>query len=164
MEPYIIDAFEFGRAGERREGQLNVVDLARLAAACADSSGVLSWSLQAGTDVFGHLQLSLAVAVTVNLICQRCLEPFPIEVKSASSLILAKSDEQANEIEDKLEDDAVDVIVGSNTLDLLALIEDEVLLALPLSARHEVCTDASALEKLKSEKLSPFAVLKDLKH
>ncbi len=163
MEPYIINAFEFSRSGEQREGQLNVADLARLSAACADSSGVLGWSLQGGTDALGHSQLSLAIAVTVNLICQRCLESFSFEVSSASSLILAESEEQANEIEDQLEDDAVDVIVGSKNLDLLALIEDEVLLALPLSARHDVCPDASAFENQKSEKPSPFAVLRDLK-
>ena len=163
MESYIFDAFEFSRAGERRKGQLKVATLARLAAECADSSGTVNWSLQGGTDAFGHMQLTLSASVTVNLVCQRCLEPFAFEVDSVSTLILAESEEQANEIEDLLEDDDVDVIVGSREMDLLALIEDDVLLALPLSARHEVCPDASALEKLKSDKPSPFAVLKDLK-
>jgi len=63
-----------------------------------------------------------------------------------------------------LEDDEVDVIVGSHAFDLLQVIEDEALLALPLSPKHETCPDRDAFERLKEDrKESPFAVLKNLK-
>jgi uncharacterized protein len=47
-------------------------------------------------------------------------------------------------------------------MDLLALVEDEALLSLPLSPRHEVCPEGS--EVVVDSKLeSPFAILKKLK-
>jgi uncharacterized protein len=77
--------------------------------------------------------------------------------------MLAKDEASADALEDKLEDEEVEVVVGSKTMDMLALIEDEALLALPVSPRHEVCPDQSALEALKADKPeSPFSVLKNL--
>ena len=78
-------------------------------------------------------------------------------------LILAKDETEADKIEEMLGDEDIDVIVGSREMNVFDLVEDEALLALPLSPRHEVCPDASKLEGLKAEKPSPFAVLKDLK-
>jgi uncharacterized protein len=58
----------------------------------------------------------------------------------------------------------VDVIVGSRSLDILALVEDEALLALPLAPKHEVCPDQSVQDLAgESKKESPFSVLKNLK-
>jgi uncharacterized protein len=48
-------------------------------------------------------------------------------------------------------------------MELMYLVEDEALLALPQSPRHEVCPDSSLLDKVKSEKISPFDALKSLK-
>jgi uncharacterized protein len=63
-----------------------------------------------------------------------------------------------------LDDDEADVIVGSRTFDLITQIEDELLLALPVSPRHAVCPEAILPEDVEPEKEpSPFAVLANLK-
>ncbi len=163
MTAFVIDAFEFARQKERREGQIAITDLPRLAKESPNSSGLLHWSLTGGSDRLGHSQLVLLVSATVQPVCQRCLTPFPLEIASESSLILAKDDADADKIEEMLDDDEIEVIVGSREMNLLDLIEDEALLAFPLSPKHEVCPDASGLVVQKSGKPSPFAVLKDLK-
>ena len=163
MNPAVIDAFEFCRLKERREGRIAVADLPRLGADCADKSGELSWSVQGGTGRLDFAQLTLAVSGTVQLMCQRCLTPFAYEVAAESVLMLAKDEERADEMDELLDDDTIDVIVASKTLSVLDLVEDEALLALPISPKHEVCPDATQLEVLKSKKESPFAVLKGLK-
>jgi uncharacterized protein len=163
MNPVVIDAFEFCRLKERREGRIAVADLPRLGADCADKSGELSWSLQGGTGRLDFAQLTLAVSGTVQLMCQRCLTPFAYEVAAESVLMLAKDEERADEMDELLDDDTIDVIVASKTLSVLDLVEDEALLALPISPKHEACPDATQLEVLKSKKESPFAVLKGLK-
>jgi uncharacterized protein len=63
----------------------------------------------------------------------------------------------ADEIDTSLEDDEIEVVVGSKTFDIMALIEDEALLAIPLSPKHEVCPDKA---KLSAEKLDAFAIAK----
>jgi uncharacterized protein len=95
--------------------------------------------------------------------CQRCLTPYTLPIATNTLLVLARDDAQADETEAMLDDDSIDVIVGSTTLDVLALVEDDALLALPLSPRHDVCPDGAQAAVVKDKKESPFAVLKKLK-
>lgn len=164
MKAFAIDAFDFCRLKEHAEGEVAVAELARLVQECADQSGLLRWSLRGSSDQFGYPRLDLSVSGSVQLMCQRCLLPFQHDVATRSALVLAQDEAGADEIEELLADDAVDVIVGSRQMDVMALIEDEALLALPPAPRHDICPDAVAVERLEGvKKPSPFAVLKDLK-
>ena len=163
MDALVIDAFEFCRLGERREGRVAVADLPRLSAECVDTAVMLEWTLQGGIGALGYPRRTMSVSAAVQLVCQRCLLPFSFEMRTESVLFLASSEQQADEIEDQLGDEEIDVIVGSKAVAILDLIEDDALLALPLSPRHEVCPGASALEVLKEGKPSPFAALKKIR-
>lgn len=164
MNAFVIDAFEFCRLKERREGTVAVADLPRLAKESADQSGAVSWSLQGGSSRQGHPQLTLVVSGAVRLMCQRCLTPFEFAIASESTLVLAPDEGSADEIDAQLADDAVEVIVGSRSFDIMQVVEDEALLTIPLSPKHEVCPDQLAASAAKDvEKTSPFAVLKNLK-
>jgi len=164
MSDLTIDAFEFCRQGERREDELRVAQLPRLAKETVDASGTLHWSLQGGRNQHGHPQLTMTVRGSVNLTCQRCLQPYRFDIDSSAVLILAQDEAGANGLDELLADEDVEVIVGSRAMDVAALIEDDALLALPLSPRHEVCPDQEAVPRVPAEeKISPFSVLKDLK-
>ncbi|MDB5840862.1 MAG: hypothetical protein JWQ23_2814 [Herminiimonas sp.] len=164
MNGFRIDAFDFSRLNERRSGEIPVSDLVRLSAELIDQSGNLKWSVEGGSDKFGHPQLMLSVNGPVHLRCQRCLSMLPFAIASESALVLAEDEESADAIEALIDDESVDVIVGSRSLDILALVEDEALLALPLAPKHEVCPDQSVQDLAgESKKESPFSVLKNLK-
>jgi uncharacterized protein len=163
MSVFVIDSFEFCRLKERREGRVAVVDLARFSAECADQSGFLDWSVEGGVGPLGHAQLVLSVSGAVQLVCQRCLTPFSFDLASQSTLVLAKDEQSADEIDELLADDSVDVVVLGKSADVLALVEDEALLAIPLSPKHDVCPDPAVQDVLGAAKGSPFSALKDLK-
>lgn len=163
MTAFVIDAFEFSRLKEQAEGELLVADMARLAGETVDRSGAVKWSLSGGVDKLGHPQLRLSIAGQVNLVCQRCLTAMPFQIASESQLVLAKDEDAADAIEQMVDDEEIDVIVGDAAFDVHYLIEDEALLALPVAPKHEVCPGAVPAEALASEKLSPFSVLKNLK-
>jgi uncharacterized protein len=163
MSAFVIDAFEFCRSGGHREGVTAVAEMTRLAKDCADQSGEIAWSIDGGTSRQGYPQLTLSVAGTVQLMCQRCLTPFSYEIDSSTVLMLGTDDANADEIEEVIDDESIDVIVGSRSCDIRDLLEDEALLALPQAPKHEVCPDTSALDALKTDKPSPFAGLKNLK-
>ncbi len=163
MNAFVIDAFEFCRLNARREGAFAVADLVRFSEDCADSSGTLQWSLEGGANKLGYPQFTLSVSATVQLMCRRCLTPFQFELMSKSTLILANDDEIADEIEALLDDEAIDVIVGSKVFNINELVEDEALLALPLSPKHTVCPDAALVDVVQPEKELPFSALKSLK-
>lgn len=164
MNAFVIDAFEFCRLKERREGEIPVAELPRLAEESVDKSGSVRWVLHGGSDMRGHPQLDLTVSGTVSLMCQRCLAPFVFQVESSAILVLASDESSADEIEAQLADESVEVIVGSHSFDVTQIIEDEALLAIPLSPKHDVCPDVVVRPALQEvEKESPFAVLKKLK-
>jgi len=163
MSAFVIDAFEFCKTNGHREGATPLVDMPRLAAESLDKSGEIRWSIEGGQTRQGYPSLTLSVAGPVELVCQRCLKPLAYEIDSSTMLVLGKDDEEADGMEVVLDDESIDVIVGSRTCDILELLEDEALLALPQSPRHEVCPDSDLLDRLKNEKVSPFAALKSLK-
>lgn len=159
MNATTVDAFEFSRLGEQRAGTTPVVGLARLSAEAATASGELRWSFIGGKHPMGFPQLVMKVEGDVGLICQRCLSPFRHPIVSETVLVLARDDVAADGIEQTLDDESIDVIVGSPAQDLLQLVEDEALLELPLSPRHEVCP-GEAPTMVADQPESPFAILK----
>jgi uncharacterized protein len=164
MSAFVIDAFAYARHKERREGDAPVADLGRLADESADRSGALHWVLVGGVDQLGHAQLTMSVSGSMKIMCQRCLTPFSFDIDAESVLILAKDEESADEIDALLDNEEIDVIVGTKSLNIIELVEDEALLALPLSPKHPVCPDQSAHDGLKNvKKESPFAMLKKMK-
>jgi uncharacterized protein len=163
MNAFEIDAFEFCRANSSKEGVTPVAEMTRLSKDCADTSGEVSWKVDGGTSKQGYPQLRLTVAGNVQLVCQRCLTPFGYKIDSSTLLMLGKDDAEADEIEEIIDDESIDVIVGARSMNLMDLVEDEALLALPQAPKHDVCPDSSLLDKAKNEKASPFAGLKGLK-
>ncbi|MEO7031956.1 MAG: YceD family protein [Herbaspirillum sp.] len=167
MSANLISSFEFCKRQELTEGHSLVADLPRLVSECTDASGELHWSLRGRQDKFAHAQLDLIVTGEVHLRCQRCLQPFAYSIMSESTLILAADEAAADEIEALIEDDGIDVIVAPHQMDVLALVEDDALLALPFAPKHDACTQpAVGLTDLESELVndaSPFAQLKKLK-
>jgi uncharacterized protein len=163
MSAFVIDAFEFCRSNGHRDGVTPVAQMSRLSKDCADQSGDIAWAVDGAVTSQGYPSMTLSVSGTVQLVCQRCLTPFAYEMDSSTMLVLGKDDEDADQIEEILDDDSIDVIVGSRSCDIRELIEDEALLALPQVPKHEVCPDTGLLDALKADKPSPFAGLKDLK-
>ena len=163
MSAFVIDAFEFCRSNGHREGVTPVAEMSRLHQDCADQSGTIAWAVDGATSKQGYPQMTLSVSGTVQLVCQRCLNPFSYVLDTSTVLMLGKDDEHADEIEEVIADESIDVIVGSRTCDLRDLIEDEALLGLPQVPKHESCPENKVLDALKSDKPSPFAGLKDIK-
>jgi uncharacterized protein len=159
----IIDAFEFARKGLEASGSLAIEQLERLDV--LERSGSLEWRATGSCDADGRPFLGLAVKGKLVLACQRCLEPMVHEVNVGSQLLLARDEAQAAAV--PLEELEFDAVVGSERFDLGELIEDEIILSLPLVPKHDRCKDAQsgwrAEDHAASEQValrtSPFAGL-----
>lgn len=142
--PGRIDSVHFARSRQHLEGEVAGDRLLRLAEAGATSEGPIRWAASGSTgrDELDRLRdfLTIAVAFRPVIPCARCLEPVVLaEVEVENRFRFAASEEQAAR-EDRAAQDC-DVIAHDSKLDLGALIEDEVLLALPMLATHEKCPD-----------------------
>lgn len=163
MENLEVDAFEFCRRRDARNGETPVARLPRLVAETVDDSGSIRWSVQGGVDARAHLQMEVQVSGQVHLRCQRCLGPMAFDLASSAVVVVAADDASADALDEQLADEPVEVIVGSQALDLLVLVEDEALLALPSAPRHEACEAEAQLKAPEEKKESPFAALGKLK-
>jgi len=168
----VIDSLEFSRQGREISGVVAVAALDRLADVLVEPVGSLNCTLRglAGEQrQDGKPGLELEVAGSLKFRCQRCLQvmDFPLRVVSRL-LLLAPGEMLPNDvIEDDDEvagdelDDEWDAIEASREQSVLALIEDEVLLALPIVPRHDACEPPVAMKD--EHEPSPFAVLAKLK-
>ncbi len=108
--------------------------------------------------------LHVEAETRVTLECQRCLRPVDVELKVNRSFLFVSGEDAAARLDTDSEDD---VLALTRALDLRELIEDELLLALPIVPRHEVCPTplrAPVGDEVADNKPNPFAVLMALKN
>jgi uncharacterized protein len=111
--------------------------------------------------------LHLQAAVSLPLVCQRCMGPVDIALEVDRSFRFVATEAQA-ELED--EEAEEDVLALSRDFNLQELLEDELLMALPVVPRHETCPTEVRLaaqdpdfDVASAEKPNPFAVLAGLR-
>ena len=111
--------------------------------------------------------LHLSGQVVLPLVCQRCLGPVDKEVAFDRYFRFVASEDLAA-IED--EESEEDVLVLSRSFNLLELLEDELLMAMPPAPTHDVCPVSLKFQAVDSDfdaqtaqKPNPFAALAALK-
>ena len=108
--------------------------------------------------------LHLSARTRLALACQRCLQPVRMAIEVDRNFRFVEGENQAAEIDAESEDD---VLALPRALDLRELVEDELLLALPLVPRHAVCPEplpwGAGSDAPAESKANPFAALAALK-
>ena len=141
------------------EGTLAVSSLERLQDLLADQSGEVTFRIEGLKGERGQSMLRLEASGVLPLACQRCLEAIHFELDIDSLLELIPADAELSQ--EELEDDTRDFLPVAGELDVAELVEDEVLLALPVAPRHERCGLPGAPNA--GERINPFAALDALK-
>jgi len=176
--PAELDVFEFVRRQQVIRGRFSVHHLSRLLDGLPeqpvagqpdseDQAGVVSFEARGLGESEGKSMLALSVRAMLMLECQRCLGPMQYLVDGKTVFEVVRSESELGSDDETDEDDEPERIVGSRRFDLVALIEDELILGVPYIPRHEACPGQS--EKIAAtdpdavERPSPFAVLGKLK-
>ncbi len=153
-QPGHIDGLQFARERGQRDGRLTIESLPRLAESGAQSAAI-GYVVAGGENSERRPCLHIDVDGVLQLVCQRCLEPLEHRVELRSELELVTEQHAI----DAAEDD-VDRVLAGRAMDIRALIEDELILDLPMIPMHEQCGAAAAEEGMRP---SPFAALAALK-
>ena len=135
--------------------------LERLADALADGRGELRYRITARLDPQRRKVVSCIIEGFVFLTCQTSLEPFRHDVAIDDRLVLVDSESELPSIEE--EDDTEDYLVADEPLDIRDLVEDAVLLALPMVPRKPGLEAPKGDDGEAVRKESPFAALASLK-
>ncbi|HVY07600.1 MAG TPA: YceD family protein [Burkholderiales bacterium] len=157
-----VDSVAFARDARELRGRLPVADLARLRDALVDTDGDVAYRLAGSMDKDGKATLQLEVAAKLQLVCQRCLGPVEFDLQSTRDLVLVPPGQPLADPAD--EPDDVEEIHADAKLDVAALVEDEVILSLPMVAAHEAgeCAMPKSQEGM-NETQSAFGSLASLK-
>ena len=134
----VKDPIRFAREAASLTGEIALAEMGRLRDELADAqgvvSGVVSYRLE-GALVGGRPALRLLVEANPALICQVCLAPYVHSLHSEGVIFLARNDAEMERWESN--DPLLDVIVAEEHMDVRTLVEDELLLSLPVVPRHE---------------------------
>jgi len=150
------------------EGTLPIAVMSRLCEVLASTDGVVRFELDFGRDSMGTDYVDVRAQAPLTLVCQRTLEPFvlPVAVNTRLGLIKLERDEAG------LPPDCEALLVsGDGRLNPADVIEDELLLVLPLvpvnpdSSLPDEVTGHEPEDDTAGERRSenPFAVLRELK-
>ncbi|TDR31165.1 YceD family protein [Hydromonas duriensis] len=160
------DVFALAKHNETLEGELRIADLTRLHPELSQKTGALTYRVTGFTNDAQHPMLHIIINGELHMVCQRCLEEMTQTIDVDNLLHLVHSEAELDNEEDEINailagDEFPEKIVGSQSFDIFALLEDEVILSLPHSVTHTVCD--KALPTSSGEKITPFSVLSKLK-
>ena len=167
--PQRLDVNAFAENGGILSGSTALKDFPRLS---AETTGVapdaaVPWEArgESRTGATGAAEpwLHLMADATVPLVCQRCLGPVDTELVVDRWFRFA-ADEETAALEDETSEE--DVLVASREFDLQALLEDELIMEIPVTPRHEMCPEPPRLSAVDEDfdaaaeaTPNPFAVL-----
>lgn len=134
-----VNPAQFAAAKQVWQGSAPLGAFERLAQETLDPDALLHYRIEGGKDKAGHVRLTCRLEGQTRIACQRCLGPIEHEIAASKVFYPANSPERAEQLERELAVETsqdVEVIETGRMLDLATLIEDEVLLGLPLIPMH----------------------------
>lgn len=137
----------------------------RLLEGALGNEGDVSVKLRFVRDARGLPHLTGQLGTVLSLTCQCCLDAVTIPVTADVDVFMLSDEAYA----DRLGEDEDYVVFNEGHLDFPELLEDELILALPLVARHDDCEPQAILSEPEEvvvapvKKENPFQVLASLK-
>jgi uncharacterized protein len=139
-------AREFAADRQVVSGIVRLVDWSRAGESVVDPSAEIAYRVEGGADGRGRPRLLFALTGSVEVICQRCLQPMQWELGGRTSVLLAANQRQLDAWDSEVEE--AEVVLADQPLDLNELLEDEFLLGLPFAP---MCDDPGCARRMESE-------------
>jgi len=163
--PKVVDPRKLADRGVQLTGVIAVKEMIGLSQVLVDSEAQVMADLIFSRDELRIRTISGSAKATVPVQCQRCLEPVDVKLSANVNLAISYSEEKAQTLPKYYDP----IIVEGDDLELLPLIEQELILSLPIVSYHENCSiqtsfgDGKTVATPAPEKPNPFSVLASLK-
>lgn len=130
--PEFLDPYTLCRRAGAVHGEVPVARMERLTSLGVSPRGDVQGRLEFGRDDRGRAVVDVAVKAVLGLTCQRCLQDLALDVAERRRLVVVESAALA----ERLEDDLEPLVVTDGRLRPADVLEDELLLALPIIPAH----------------------------
>lgn len=165
--PAQIDPLRLAEQGTRLEGELPLMGMDRLLAG-QKTDGLASINLVFESEGRGKVEMHGRIEASIPVICQRCMEPMELKVVTDVDARYAGPETAVSD------EERLDTTIVDKPLQLRALVEDELLLGLPMVPMHqpEACPASQFIGQqpqtvepgeTEEQRENPFAVLAKLK-
>lgn len=136
------DVWELARKSSTLAGDLRLADMPRLGEELCDAAGALSYRMDGRLDDHGRPAALLAVDGTVRVRCDRCGAPVDLPIHERAQFFFVAEEAELARL--PIDDTPEEALFASHRFDVASLVEDQALLALPISPRHEHCVAPAA--------------------
>lgn len=172
-----IEPLALATSGRIFEGRLPVSSLPRLLPMLVlddtDTQHEVEYVLEFGKDEGGTPRITGSVTATLPVMCQRCMGMMELPVTTQTQLGIVATREAAQQLPERYEPLLLPADEDDDGISIASIVEDELILALPLVAMHnkEDCPQGDAFLGTKDgqedaatmQRENPFAVLSQLK-
>jgi uncharacterized protein len=158
MKPLLINNLDFAKNQDEMSQEIDVKNCERLLDLLdvgQQSPKIIRYTLTGVASQFHLPSLALHVEATLPVLCQRCLQTMELDLSVGYTYVITETEPESFE-----GDEEVDWLEMSREMNVDELVEDELLIAMPLGPLHEHA--CKPLVKEDVEKPNPFAVLRDL--
>jgi uncharacterized protein len=158
------DVWELARQRRELGGELPLAQAERLVSELFDAAGVLRFRLRGYVDQRGRTAAALELNGTVRARCDRC--GGPVEVPIAERALFYFVADEAELASLPIDDAPDEPLLGARRFDVAGLVEDQAILALPISPRHADCAAPTLADEgppAEGPSRRPFAALAELK-
>lgn len=131
------DVWELSRRGAVVEGALQLAAAPRLAEQLADQAGALHYRLTGLVDEQGRPAARLVVQGPLRARCDRCGGPVEVSIDEQAQFYFVDDERELERL--PIDDSPEEPLLGSSRFDLASLVEEQAILALPISPRHDEC-------------------------
>lgn len=161
-DPVVVDSAAFARESGKLHGTTALARLSRLHGELFDQSGDVGYALTGFVSPEQKPSLQLEISGKLKLTCHRCLGPVEWTFDSKRNFELVPAGEALGDPAEEPQD--VEQIFADPKLDVIGLIEDEIILGMPMALKHEAgCSSPPAPVKAQPERATPFSVLAGIK-
>ncbi len=164
--PDRVNPYQLADKKSQLNGEINAQRLKRLDDVTEGVTESAQTTLSFDLDDSGRRIITGQVQGAADVLCQRCFKAFNYKLEGSFNLALVYNDEMAKALPAHL--DSL-LLLPDEPLDVASIVEDELLLCLPMHAMHpegecHIETHFGADESGEvPERANPFDVLKDLK-
>lgn len=161
-DPAVVDSAAFARNSGELHATIGLAQLARLRDALLDHSGEVTYALEGFVSSEQKPLLQLKVRGSLKLPCQRCLGPLDWELDTKRIFELVPQGQALSDPAEEAQE--VEQIFADPKLDVICLVEDEIILSMPMAVRHEAGACIAPGRHIGSNgSESPFSILGGMK-
>jgi uncharacterized protein len=156
-----VDVVQLARDDDSVEAELDAAQLPRLSAMLAPPMGQIRYRLQGRVDEQGRPGVTLRLQGRLGLTCDLCGGRLDWTLDESSGYFLVDDEAQLGMLPITAEGD--EPLLASRRFDLQDLVEEQAILALPISPRHPECEQKVRASQAEQGTTRPFSALASLK-